>query len=672
MNFFSGSFSPVMPLVVTGMLFMACSGLPGLLLSRRDGVGQKVATLLMLTGAVSGVTGALMTLLTKTSQRYVLAQGCLLGGVEWGIDPLSAFFLLPLFIVSACCSLYALGYFPETKHPSSAPRLTFFFGLLVASVSLVFTSRDGISFLVAWEVMALASFFALTTEDQRKEVREAGLLFLIAAHLGTLILFAHFSLLKGGNATFVFPGAGVLDAGTMSATAVFLTALVGFGFKAGIMPFHIWLPSAHAAAPSHVSALMSGVIIKTGIYGIIRVTSFYNHLPGWWGMTLLVLGIISAVAGVLFALGQHDLKRLLAYHSIENIGIIIMGVGLALLGRSAGNLPLQLLGMGGALLHVLNHAMFKGLLFLGAGAVIHASGGCREIDLMGGLAKVLPLTALFFLVGAAAICGLPPLNGFVSEYLIYLGLFRGVIRNVSAVATAVPLLALAVPALAMVGGLALACFVKAYGIIFLGTSRRGAVAHLHEPGASMLLPMGFLAAFCILIGLFPQGAVRLLEPAVTGGLPGSAMKGALLSSHAPLGWITLMAFILILLVTVIALSAFRRRTGGVTTSVTWDCGYVQGTPRMQYTASSFAAVLVDMFSGILRPRRHAPKIIGPFPATVSFSSHVPEVVLELLFLPVLKKGNDLLLPLRKLQHGQIPLYILYIFITVIVLLLLAP
>lgn len=665
------SLSPAAALVVAGILFTACSGLPGFLLARRDGSGQKIATLLMTVGSLTGLAGALVTLLTSSSERYLLSGGFLLSGAEWGLDPLTAFFLVPPFLVAGCCALYAVGYFPETRHPSISPRLTFFFGLLAASVALVVTARDGILFLVAWEVMALAAYFATTVEDQRKEVREAGLLYLVATHCGTLVLFAHFSLLKGALATFGFPRVGALDGATLPATAIFLTALVGFGFKAGIMPCHIWLPSAHAAAPSHVSAIMSGVIIKTGIYGIVRVTSFFHAPPGWWGGTLLALGMVSAVAGVLFAIGQHDLKRLLAYHSIENIGIIVMGIGLALIGRSSGNLPLQLLGMGGALFHVLNHAIFKGLLFLGAGSVIHATG-TREIDLMGGLAKRLPLTGLFFLVGAAAICGLPPLNGFVSEYLIYLGLFRGAGGMNTAAAAGVPLMALAVPALALVGGLALACFAKAFGIVFLGEPRRESPAHPHEAGLSMTIPMGVLAALCVLIGLFPQGVVRILEPVVAAWLVASPRGVAGLTIPAPVGWITVMGLLLVLLGAVVALGALRRRSGGAAASVTWDCGYLQPTPRMQYTASSFAGTLVDLFGGLLRPRRHPPEVAGPFPAPDTFSSHVPEAVLELGYLPLLRRGNELLTPLRKLQHGQIPLYILYIFVTVIVLLILTP
>ena len=665
-----GTLSPAAALVVAGMLCSACSGIPALVLARRDGLGQKVATFLMLVGSAAGVAGAITALLGSLTERYVISGVFLPGAAEWGIDPLTAFFLLPVFLIAGCGSLYALGYYPEAEH-AAAPRLTWFYGILTAALALLVTARDGVLFLVAWEVMALAAYFALTTEHDRREVQEAGLLYLVTTHLGTLVLFAHFSLMQSLTSTFNFPERGSLDGMTISAAAIFLTAIIGFGLKAGFMPLHIWLPSAHAAAPSHVSALMSGVLIKTGIYGIVRVTSFFHTPPAWWGMLVLVIGIVSAVAGVLFAIGQHDLKRLLAYHSIENIGIIAMGIGIALLGRSSGNPALEILGMGGALLHVLNHAIFKGLLFLGAGSAIHASG-TREIDLMGGLAKRLPLTGLFFLTGAVAICGLPPLNGFVSEFFIYLGLFRGVIATGADAVPGIAFFVLAIPALALVGGLALACFVKAHGAVFLGLPRRPDAPEPREASLPMLLPMGFLAFLCVVIGIFPQGAVRLLEPAVTAWLPAGRQTPVALTSLAPLGWITVMGIVLISFGALLAWFALKRRAAGVATTVTWDCGYLKPTPRMQYTASSFAEMIVGLFGGILRPERHDPKIAGPFPESARFTSHVPEAVLELVFLPLLKGADRHLVPLRKLQHGQIPLYILYIFITVIVLLALAP
>ena len=284
-----------------------------------------------------------------------------------------------------------------------------------------------------------------------------------------------------------------------SATAIFVLALVGFGLKAGIMPLHVWLPGAHANAPSHVSAIMSGVMIKMGIYGLVRVLVLLPTPPLAWGYVLLGLGVVSGVLGVAFAVGQHDLKRLLAYHSIENIGIIVIGLGLALIGRTLDRADWIVLGLGGALLHVWNHALFKSLLFLSAGSVIHATG-TREIDRLGGLAKAMPRTSLAFLVGAVAICGLPPLNGFVSELLIYLGLFGTLGIGEGG---ACPMAAFAAPALALIGGLAVACFVKVFGVVFLGTARSEDARHAHESAWSMLGPMGVLMGCCLFIGLFP-------------------------------------------------------------------------------------------------------------------------------------------------------------------------
>src|SRR5262249_7376243 len=293
-------------------------------------------------------------------------------------------------------------------------------------------------------------------------------------------------------------------------TAIFVLALIGFGLKAGIMPLHVWLPSAHANAPSHVSAIMSGVLIKMGIYGLVRVTSLLPTPPLEWGTGVLGLGVVSGVLGVAYAVGQHDLKRLLAYHSIENIGIIVMGLGLAMIGRSLGRADWVLLGLSGGLLHVWNHALFKALLFLSAGSVIHATH-TREIDRFGGLAKNMPRTAIFFLIGAVAICGLPPLNGFVSEFLIYLGLFSTLGNGNGWSFAAV---AFAAPALALIGALAVACFVKVYGTVFLGTARTEQADHVRESPPNMICPMAVLAACCFFIGMAPLVLTPILNAAV--------------------------------------------------------------------------------------------------------------------------------------------------------------
>ncbi|MBT0653352.1 proton-conducting transporter membrane subunit [Geomobilimonas luticola] len=651
--------------IIAAILMAALSGIPALFLRNRS-LGQKLATVILVFGSLIGLAGAMAILVTGQAETYVVAWSLPFGPCEIGLDPLGAIFLLAVFVISGSCAVYAAGYWPADDNPATVHRITFFFGLLTASLALLVTARNGVLFLMAWEIMALSCYFLLSTEDEKPDVREAATLYLITTHLGTLALFAMFSLLRGAAGSFLFPAAGSLNAATPLATGIFVTALLGFGLKAGLMPLHIWLPSAHANAPSHVSALMSGVLIKMGIYGLVRTLSLFHHVPLWWGITVLTIGIVSGVAGVAFAIGQHDLKRLLAYHSIENIGIIAMGIGVALIGQTLGNSTLVLLGMAGALLHVLNHATFKSLLFLCAGAVIHATG-TREIDLLGGLARRMPYTSAFFLVGAVAICGLPPLNGFVSEFLIYVGLFSGILDEGGA---AVAVLALAAPALALIGGLAAACFVKVYGIAFLGIPRSEKTNHGHEAVRVMLAPMALLAVICLGIGLFPLVLAAPLAGAVHSWQPDAGMTGYALTAAAPLGWITILGLVLICLAGGIALHFVGRlKAEPVAGGVTWDCGYLRPAPRMQYTASSFAELLVKTFAGILHPHVTSPAMKEPLPGPARFASHVPETMLEHVFMPVLRLANDRLAQLRRLQHGQLHLYILYTFVTLVVLLI---
>lgn len=661
----TGELTAPLPVMLLGAAVMlaALSGVPLLVRGINARFGQYCAAFLMVLAAAGGIGGAVITLLQRSRFLFQLAWPFPFGPAEFGVDPLTAFFSLPILLVAACCSIYALDYWPARNNPRTVRKLTLFFGLLVASMLAVIMARSAGLFLLAWEIMALAAYFVLTTDDHDSEVRAAGTLYMICTHTGTLALFALFSLIKSLGGAFTFPAAASLAATGPLATAIFLLALFGFGFKAGLMPLHIWLPSAHANAPSHVSAIMSGVILKVGIYGLVRVISFFTAIPLWWGLLVLVLGMISGIVGVLYALGQHDLKRLLAYHSIENVGIITMGIGTALIGAAVGSAPLILLGTAGALLHVLNHATFKALLFLGAGAVIHAIG-TREIDRMGGLLRPMPWTAVAFLIGAVAICGLPPLNGFVSELLIYLGFFNGSIDYSGAAAVG---LSLGAPALALIGGLAVACFVKVFGVVFLGAPRLPLASDPHEAGWRMRLPMVILAAVCLLIGLAPALVAPLLDAAVAASLqPGGA--GVTLASVTPLLWITIFGVGLLAAALLLLLFYGRKLLHSpVAAGSTWGCGYLAPTSRMQYTASSFAGMLVDFFAGILCPERHPPKISGAFPGRTGFASHVPETVLERIYLPLLTRAYEKLLPIRKLQHGQLHLYILYTFVTLIVL-----
>ena len=517
-------------------------------------------------------------------------------------------------------------------------------------------------FLFAWETMTLSSYFLVTFEHEQDTVRQAGWTYLVASHLGTAFLLAMFVLLGRAGGSLDFDHFSSANAG-----ALFVLALVGFGTKAGFMPLHVWLPEAHPAAPSHVSALMSGVMIKMGIYGLLRTLTYLGPPPIWWGRVLIAIGLTSGVLGVLFALAQHDLKRLLAYHSVENIGIIALGLGIGLLGVSNHSPVLAVLGFGGALLHVLNHALFKGLLFLGAGSVLHGAS-TLEIDHLGGLAKRMPWTATTFLVGAVAISGLPPLNGFVSEFLIYLGALNGVTLHAG---VAVPLL-VTIAALALIGGLAAACFTKAFGVVFLGQPRAEHAAQAQESGAAMRWPMVLLAAACVLIGLCAPLALRPLPGVIhlLSGLPSQAITEQLAGAAHPLRF--LIAASAALLVLIAALAWLRRRLLAgrtVDQSVTWDCGYAQPTPRMQYTASSFAQPLMTLFAPLLRTRRKLAAPEGYFPHAASLTTATPDVARTALYEPVFSGVGWVLARLRWLQHGRIQLYVLYIALTLLVLLL---
>lgn len=647
-------------LIALSSLLAAVSGFP--LAFRLTGPvkGQLLAAGFMAGAAVTGLAGAASVLLQRTCITHELAWRVPYGTMTCSIDPLSAFFLLPILIVSACCGFYALGYRPAEENTRNTGRLTLFFGILVSALIWIVMARSALLFLFAWEIMAVSAFFIITPDDSEPEVRRSGILYLICTHICTLFLFALFILLKTVTHSFSFPAAGSVSAAVPLSGVLFITALFGFGIKAGMMPLHVWLPSAHANAPSHVSALMSGVILKIGIYGILRALSFFDAVPLWWGVTVLSLGAVSGILGVVFAIGQHDLKRLLAYHSIENIGIILLGTGVGLTGLATGNTTLVVLGMAGALLHVLNHAVFKALLFLGAGSVIHATG-TREIDRMGGLLKTMPWTALFFLTGAIAICGLPPLNGFVSELFIYLGLFKSAVTGNGYPAASC---ALAAPALALVGGLALACFVKVFGVAFLGSPRTPA-CETHESPRSMLIPMAVLAGVCALIGFLPLLAAPFLESAVA-SFSSVFLNDAELTKLAPLSWISVLSVLLVAAGYV--LYAVRIRNAASQSSTTWGCGYLAPTARMQYTASSFADSITGLFKGVLQPEIHTPEIRTSFPEPTGFSAHVPETVLEKIYLPFLRFTNDKLSVVRRLQNGKMHYYIFYMFLTLIVLL----
>jgi hydrogenase-4 component B len=648
---------------LSGIAIMAISGLPGLFLSSQDRRGQTLAEIIALLGTILTFVGLLFCI--NTADETVLSAPWSIPGGELlvRIDAISLIFLLPFLLVFAMTVIFGKDYWPQTQHPSNSRKLRLFHGLIAAAIALVLTAQNGILFLLAWEVMALASFFLITTEDDLQETRRAGFIYLVATHTGTLALFALFALLELSCGTFSLPAAGTLSAGAVT-TAIFLLSLFGFGLKAGIMPLHIWLPGAHAAAPSHISALLSGIMIKTGIYGLVRVTSLFAAIPLWWGWVLIVLGVITGILGVAYALAQHDLKRLLAYHSVENIGIITLGLGLALLGRSAGLPELAALGLAGALLHVVNHALFKSLLFLSGGAVIHATG-TRDIESMGGLIRSQPWTAALFLGGAVAICGLPPFNGFISEWLIYQGSFRALTDNRLGLSLAI----IVAPVLALIGGLALACFVKVFGIVFLGAPRTPATTQGHDATLTMRGAMLVLLAACLAIGLLPWLIAPLLNAAALAWAPLSG-GGAITATMTSLIWIGILGTLLLLLSGIFTWWLHRRSHQAVHQQPTWGCGYPLPTARMQYTASSFADALVKLFRFGLWTKVHGNKTTGLFPHPAKFDSHTPDAILDRLLLPLLHVLARAATWLRTwLQNGVTSLYLLYVVLTLIALLI---
>ena len=640
-----------MRLYLLAVLLAALSGVPGLFLRRRGG---EVAGGLMALSAVLG-SGAAIRVLVGLPVASLRLSALPLGTPGLLVlDPIAAWFLIPVLLLSACGAWYGTRYWDDPRGRPSLVRLVF--GLLTAFLAVLVSAAHAWVFLVAWEGMAIMAFFLVITEDRLAETRRAAWVYLVSTHTGTLCLFGAFALLASTTGHWDLGPLPRGFAATGAGTAVFLLFMMGFGLKAGVMPLHIWLPPAHAAAPSHVSSLMSGVLIKMGILGMVRLVFWIPDPPLWWGALLLVLGALSGLLGVAFALGQHDLKRLLAYHSIENIGIILLGLGLGLVGISTGHPAVQVLGFAGALLHVLNHSLFKGLLFLAAGSVVHATG-TRELERLGGLGRSMPWTSAAFLTGSWAICGLPPLNGFVSEWFIYLGSFRAM--ALSRWPWSVGILT----ALALIGALAMACFAKAYGTVFLGTARTPAAARAQEAPRAMLLPMGVLATACVLIGVFPMALAPALDRVV-------AMLGVdlpALSGLARLPLLTVLALALLALALLLGLWLRGRREE--VDLPTWDCGYGQPVPRAQYTASSFADGLVTGACWVLAPKVQKAKVRGLFPDSTHYESHVPDPVLDRALTPAFRISARGLAFLHFLQAGQLPVYLLYVLLTLLFLLI---
>ncbi len=642
---------------------MVISGLAALAAGRRGRIAGWVACAGVVVGGGLASIPAIRVLAGGQAMEMRWAWNLPGGSFYIAIDALSAFFLLPVFLLPALAAVYGVPYMIPSEGRRAVGAFWFFFNLLVVSMALVVVARNALLFLFAWEVMSLVSFFLVTFDDTKAAVREAGRTYLVATHLGTAFLFAFFAFMGRGAKTLDFDQFHAAGAPPV----LFLLALVGFGTKAGLLPLHVWLPEAHPAAPSHVSAVMSGVMIKTGIYGLIRSMILLGPPQAWWGVVLMGVGGVTGVLGIAYALAQGDLKRLLAYSSVENVGIITLALGMGILGAASGAPVVAVLGIAGALFHVVNHALFKGLLFLGAGVVAHATG-TLEIDRQGGLLKRLPWTGACFLVGAVAIAGLPPLNGFQGELLIYLGAFSGLPAK-SGVLTIASLVGIG--GLALIGGLAAACFAKAFGIVFLGEPRSDRAMRAHEAGLAIRVVMAILAGLCIVLGLAGPFLVVILGPvvaAITGmdsGVVNRTTSQTLGTGLAVTGVSLLLGF---LFAALWILRGFLLRGREVRHGVTWDCGYIAPAPRMQYTGSSFSAPLVQLFAGFLRTRTTTTPPVGLFPSSAALETRTPDVFREGLYRRLFRWAEFAFARVRWLQHGRLHLYVLYIALTALVLL----
>ena len=630
---------------------------------------------LFFAGAASIVAGAWAVLAKRTvTDRFELG----LPWLDWHlrIDPLSGFFLVLLGTLVVAISLYGPSYTREFARGPAAqplPPLGVFTALFILGMQMLLLADDALVFMIFWELMSLAGYFLVVYQHQHAANRHAAFLYLCLAHLGALVILLSFGVLAafGGGLTFDLMRAAKLT--PLWATIAFGCAFAGFGVKAGMVPLHVWLPDAHPVAPSHISALMSGAMIKMGIYGIVRVSYDLIGDVRWeWGVVVLIIGTASSLLGVLYALMQHDLKRLLAYHSIENIGIILMGLGLSMIFLGSGHEMLGTLGLVAALYHTLNHALFKALLFLGAGAVLYRTHA-HDLDHMGGLIHRMPVTAFLFLVGCVAISALPPFNGFVSEWLTFQTalqapkLENGLLRTMLPIAAAL---------LALTGALAAACFVKAFGIAFLGKPRTRRVARAREVPAGMLGGMGLLAALCLLLGVFPTTMIEAMAPITQlllhEALPSAAAEGWLwLTPISPQVASYSAPFVVAAIIVVFGLGYLFLKRGAVPArrAYAWDCGFGQLTQRMQYTSTAFSQPIRRVFRGVWKVDEQVDILAnaGPIPRVTSlhYSVHTHDWSWLWCYVPI---GRMVLAAANRIgfiQTGNIHTYLKFSFVTLL-------
>jgi len=605
--------------------------------------------------------------------EIVLPLGLPWIGAHFSIDALSAFFLVVVNLGGAITGLYAIGY---GSHESAPHRVLPFYPAFIAGMNLVLVAGDAFTFLVSWEFMSLSSWALVMAHHRVRDNAFAGYVYLVMASAGTLALLLAFGLLAGAGGDYTFDAIRQNHLSPLFAGLVLGLALLGAGSKAGIVPLHVWLPLAHPAAPSHVSALMSGVMTKVAVYGFIRIVfDLMGPGPWWWATVVLALGAVTAVMGVLYALMQHDLKRLLAYHTVENIGIIFIGLGLALAFRASGMMPAAALALTAALFHVLNHSFFKSLLFFGSGAVLGATGE-RDMEHLGGLIHRMPATAFLFLAGCVAISALPPLNGFVSEWLT----FQAILLSPDLPQWDLRILAPATGALlALSAALAAACFVKAYGVTFLGRPRTLAAQNAKETDRYSLAAMGILAALCLIAGILPGLVMDALAP-VTQGLVGDRLP-----AQSGIAWLSivpiaagrgsynglLVFFFIAASATLAAFAIHRLASHALRRAPAWDCGFPDPSPATQYTAASFAQPIRRVYGTIVFQAREHVQMPPPGDlAPAHFAVTLRDLVWDELYRPVANAVGLVADRLNRFQFLTVRRYLGLVFGALVLLLLL--
>ena len=657
------SLSMVLAIVIAWLMI----GAAGLAAPRKLGwVGHTLFPL----GAALGLALAIVAVMAlfAAPETRILPLGLPDLPMHLHLDPLAAFFLALIGLAVSGVSLYAAGYFRAGE--GAAPGLMCLqYHVFLASMAMVVIADDAFTFMVAWETMALSSYFLVTTQHRVPEIQQAGFLYLLLAHVGALSLLLCFGVLQGGSWHFTFDAMRTANLSSSRASVAFGLALFGFGAKAGLVPVHVWLPEAHPAAPSPVSALMSGVMLKIAVYGLLRVGfDLLPHTQWMWGAVVLALGAFTGLFGAVFAAVQTEMKRLLAYSSIENIGIIFSGLGLALLYRGMGMQTLSALALAATLYHCLNHAQFKSLLFLATGSVLHATGE-RNLGKLGGLIHRMPWVAGLALIGILAMAGLPPLNGFVSEWLLLQSyLFTPTLPH----ALVNMLVPLGAAALALTVALAAYVLVKFYGVIFLGQSREPALADAHDAGMLERAGLLWLASLCILSGLFPVVILRGLDQV------NRSLLGATLGHQTASWWAIVpfaadrasyspLAFGAAIAVSVMISFLLVRRLyhGRVRRSAPWNCGATELTPRMQDTAEGFGQPIRHMFGPFFRIQRLLPT---PSDVAPRYALHLADRWWDWLYMPIAWAVETGARWVSVLQQGRISLYLIYSFATLLVLL----